>query len=63
MTYKAFCDVVLTGIRMGSWTFDELWGNVPVPQKVLDLIDRAGSGYESKLTRMRAEGKFGEKAK
>lgn len=58
-TYKAFCEVVLAGIRMGSWTFDELWGNVPVPQKVFDLIDRVGDAkYQRWMVRMDAEKKF-----
>jgi hypothetical protein len=58
-TYKAFCGVILTGVRMGSWTADELWGNVPVPQKVHDLIDRAGPGnFQRWLIRMRGEGKL-----
>lgn len=58
-TYRRFCETVLYGIRLGSWTFDELWGNVPVPQKVFDLIERVGDAkYQRFMVRMDAEGKF-----
>jgi hypothetical protein len=63
MTYKAFSEMILCGVRLGSWTVDELWGNVPTPQKVWELIERVGDErYQRFMVRMDAEGKFGPRA-
>jgi hypothetical protein len=59
MTYKAFCDTVLAGIKAGSWTFDQLWGNTPGGQRVWDFIEEVGDAkYQRFMVRMDKEGKF-----
>lgn len=63
-TYKAFREAVEFGLRAGSWTADELWGNVRPTAKVLDLIERVGDAkYQRWLVRMDEEGRLGAKVK